>query len=715
MRVLEAARMKRETVVFLYLSFILVSSLIGFCSSPAPTIVRVNPPDITVQEGTSFDANIDVLDVMNLYRFEFQLSFDPTHTECVNAEWGSFLLQPGPPQPPPIWDNELGTVSGWISLTPPETGRYGSGTLVEITFHCLEAGSSDFGFDYTRLYNSFMVEIPHESYGGSVLQTEPPKIEIKPSNLTVWTCDDFTINVTISSVIDLHSWALNMTFNQTQMECLSFEEGSFLKQVGLTTFTPPIIDNPAGTIRGANCTTNFLPGVSGSGTLANVTFHCKSGGKSALTLSYTRLLNSTKGEITHSVANGSVTQLQRTKVTFRLLAVEHYFDGNPMKSGQYLIQNLKSFWNWQNKSWGQYSYISYIHLLSYHSDAPSSPYYRGTPTNANVVNEITNFLGVTGPDEDNNLTVRVFYYIGHSGKRQFTIWPIPTPCPIYMCLGTSNSHPQGETGYQELYGEQLDALLASGDLKNSNCTVVILDTCYSGGYLNSSSVYMGLNRPGRVVFASTDAMNLACGWFDSPNVEDDWGWFSGHPNAKYNDNTVFGPLGIVGGLHNASDTDSDGWRSAGEVFGFANATTRWYSANQSSGHNSQSWMKKMYPQACYGVAGADIPLVMFKKFLTLSPGQGNPGVITITPFSYNGKPLFKRSFPSSPWQMFRLNAQRTGFSEVSGPSSPTPVWSTSLSGSVYGSPAISDQMVFICSNSSSSTVYALDLTTGDLG
>ena len=106
------------------------------------------------------------------------------------------------------------------------------------------------------------------------------------------------------------------------------------------------------------------------------------------------------------------------KITFRLLAVERSFDSTSMLSAQQLIKNLTLYQNWRNCSTPDFEYCHYIHLLSAATIAAEcQQYYRGTPTKSNVENEIKNFLCKTDTTagEKNNRTVRIFYYIGHTG------------------------------------------------------------------------------------------------------------------------------------------------------------------------------------------------------------------------------------------------------------------------------------------------------------
>jgi len=388
-------------------------------------------------------------------------------------------------------------------------------------------------------------------------------------------------------------------------------------------------------------------------------------------------------------------------VSFRLLAVQHYFAKDKdtdiaMRSAEQLIDELTRYKNWQNATWGGFNYTSYIHYLSAATpNATLAKYYVGPPTNSNVASEITNFLGALEPGENNTLSVRIFYYIGHSSKT----WD----GKHYMQLNTKNSHPSGPSTYEELYADQLNTLLNStAALQSSNCTLVILDTCYSGGFISS------LSRRGRVILTATNSTQLSRGWIDKGILSGGtytlepgyWGWFTGRPNANFRNGTNFGALGILGGLRTGNDNNNDGWRSAGEVFAKASSTTPTYAKNYPRAdlpHNGE-----MSPKSDYWVLGGGIPLVMSSNYL--GKWDGNVIALYETPFPYNAAPWKLIARPRD-WPMWRYGSRQTGMSTASGPGTSL-LWSANLVTSIIGSPIIADGMVVACN------IHFLDLCSG---
>jgi len=392
-------------------------------------------------------------------------------------------------------------------------------------------------------------------------------------------------------------------------------------------------------------------------------------------------------------------------VTYRLLAIEQYFDGTPMRSAQWLIMNLTRYLNWQNTTWGEAmwrtNYTSYIHLLSYAPRDPSvAQYYRGAPTNSNVVNEIQNFLSQTGPGESNSLTIRILYYNGHSG----TQWNNGNST-YYMCLGTYGSHTSGPSRYQELYDHQLNTLLNHGDLQTNNCTLVMLDTCYSGGFINK------LSRLGRVILTACKKDQTAWGWISATPSPGYWAWFTGHESASFNNGSKL-PVGIIGGLHNARDSNNDGWKSAGEVWTLANTTAYEYAKDKG---------RTMNPQRDYYILGGGIPLVMYKPYITIVLYLPPPfGIIIINwerGFVRNAAPgkIFVR--PNSDWPIYGSSNTRTGISDANGPGT-DPLWTKSLTDPIYSSVAIHEGIVFAGTlgggGGSGAALYALSWETGEV-
>ena len=97
--------------------------------------------------------------------------------------------------------------------------------------------------------------------------------------------DTFTLDIGAKDVFDLAGWQFDIVFDPTVLEALNVSEGDFLKTGGGTTFFQSgSIDNAGGKIMGLSAARLSTQGVSGTGTLLQVTFKAKSGGETRLAL-----------------------------------------------------------------------------------------------------------------------------------------------------------------------------------------------------------------------------------------------------------------------------------------------------------------------------------------------------------------------------------------------------------------------------------------------
>ena len=97
--------------------------------------------------------------------------------------------------------------------------------------------------------------------------------------------DTFTFDVRAENVSDLAGWQFDIAFDPSRLEALDVNEGDFLKTDGGTTFFQSgRIDNAAGKITGLIAGRISEGGVSGSGSVVQVSFKAKSEGETELAL-----------------------------------------------------------------------------------------------------------------------------------------------------------------------------------------------------------------------------------------------------------------------------------------------------------------------------------------------------------------------------------------------------------------------------------------------
>ena len=97
--------------------------------------------------------------------------------------------------------------------------------------------------------------------------------------------DTFTLNVRAESVSDLAGWQFDVAFDPAVLEAVDMSEGDFLKSGGESTFFQGgRIDNASGKITGLSAARLGDRGVSGSGSVLQVSFKAKSEGETELAL-----------------------------------------------------------------------------------------------------------------------------------------------------------------------------------------------------------------------------------------------------------------------------------------------------------------------------------------------------------------------------------------------------------------------------------------------
>ena len=97
--------------------------------------------------------------------------------------------------------------------------------------------------------------------------------------------ETFDLDVSAKDVFDLAGWQFDIAFDPTVLEAINVSEGDFLKtDGGNTLFQSGSIDNAAGKIGGLSAIRLSTQGVTGTGTVLQVTFKAKSSGETELAL-----------------------------------------------------------------------------------------------------------------------------------------------------------------------------------------------------------------------------------------------------------------------------------------------------------------------------------------------------------------------------------------------------------------------------------------------
>lgn len=133
------------------------AALLSFAAAQAgaATLTATASPN-PANVGQSVAVAVQIIDVPDLFTYQFSISFDPTVLQATSVALGDILVTGGTSfGAPGAIDNSAGTISFFYNtLIGPISGVTGSGTLANITFQAVGAGSSTFGFTDIMLLNS---------------------------------------------------------------------------------------------------------------------------------------------------------------------------------------------------------------------------------------------------------------------------------------------------------------------------------------------------------------------------------------------------------------------------------------------------------------------------------------------------------------------------------------------------------------------------------
>ena len=240
-----------------------------------------------------------------------------THGATVGKPVGDDVWTSRRLPPPAGWSNinEMlqsdieGVLYGTVSLHSPRRqdttiyvgSHYGfkvwlNGVLIyESLYYHASAGYTDF-FPVTLKPGTNVLLVVVRLTGGSdsaVFGFEPgteytvanPAVGYTFSRTPIHTGDTFTLDISARDVFDLAGWQFDIAFDPIALEVISVTEGDLLKTDGGSTFFQSgSIDNATGKIGGLSAARLSTQGVSGTGTLLQVTFKAKSGGETELAL-----------------------------------------------------------------------------------------------------------------------------------------------------------------------------------------------------------------------------------------------------------------------------------------------------------------------------------------------------------------------------------------------------------------------------------------------
>jgi len=273
----------------------------------------VDPPriiDTTKTAGTDFTVNINVKDIIDFYGYNIMLFYNTTLLDVNSVTQGSLF--------PTKMYEEINETLGyvWYSHAMDFGAQYGvdgSGTLLTINFNVTSIGETILDLDALEVVNHKSKEIPRNVYDGyfsnilrhTRLYVDPERI----IDLDLVPGKNFTINVNVFNVTNLHSSEFKLDYDTRLLDVLEITEGSFMASFGNTNFVSKI-NETLGLVEG-NVTLVDPIGAetpnwpkTGSGTLAMITFNVTAIGDWYLRLYNTKLTDPTATPIEHHSFDG---------------------------------------------------------------------------------------------------------------------------------------------------------------------------------------------------------------------------------------------------------------------------------------------------------------------------------------------------------------------------------------------------------------------------
>lgn len=222
-----------------------------------------------------FKVNVTVTNVTGLYGYEFKLYWNVTQLDLVNVymvlPWGPCFIAMNETR------KDLGRF--WFAATAqsPAPPFNGDSVLATLTFKIVydpiypENVTSALDLSDTVLGDPEGNSIYHAVYDGwfSCYSTKP-KLEVQPFMYVAKKLGDtFTINVTISDVVNLYSFEFELRYNTTLLDTIEVEIATFIKEP----YRVPkkIIDDTQGIIVVRVESDYPAPPANGTGILARIT------------------------------------------------------------------------------------------------------------------------------------------------------------------------------------------------------------------------------------------------------------------------------------------------------------------------------------------------------------------------------------------------------------------------------------------------------------
>jgi len=295
--------------------------------------------DTSLVPGTQFTVNMTLDDMPSdlLWAYQITLIFNSSVLHGLRVDHGPYLESGGGKAivVPKDFNNTAGTLSIYAAyLFPmenfPSGGSEEHGPLCTATFEVVGYGGSPLTMGSgppigpTRLGNKtggpLIDKALHPDHFTDAYFDNRPRVSVDPSIVEkVLIGEKFNVSINVAEIEDLYGYEFFMNWSAPVLNATSIVEGDFLKSQPDGTVFHQEIHNDESYIR-VTCERTGTTGVSGGGTLANITFQVESIATSTLHLYNTSFFDPAENPIPHMTIDGffnnvEIHDIAVTKVT----------------------------------------------------------------------------------------------------------------------------------------------------------------------------------------------------------------------------------------------------------------------------------------------------------------------------------------------------------------------------------------------------------------
>jgi hypothetical protein len=283
----------REKIVIMILMLAVASLMVNKGGAYYTLTVYVDPPKNNVNVDSTFTVNVKLLNGVDVFVEQFFLYWYVPALSVVSYQEGDFLSQGVSGTTSPVFkvSNESGYFKFWdVRLGQKIGGVSGSGIMASVTFLVKSTASTGLYLSEIHIGNELGQELTLGFVRDGYVNVNPPMFHVAPSSVTDPTLkpgvnDHFTLNLTLTNVVNATGFQFTLYYNNTLLNATQLQVVPFLK-------APITVDtriNNTQSFLWVNLTSSDPIGVTGSGTVANVTFQVLAIGQTLLKLNVTNL------------------------------------------------------------------------------------------------------------------------------------------------------------------------------------------------------------------------------------------------------------------------------------------------------------------------------------------------------------------------------------------------------------------------------------------